>query len=89
MKVISHNEDKTIGIVSDPDNLLPIGYFSPMLLKEWAEKAEKTFGKGEHCALYFRKSDNGDCKYSLLMTNGNESFVMVSGCKEVPPILDP
>lgn len=89
MKILSHNEEKTVGIVSEPDNIVHLGYFSPMILKEWAEKAEETFGKGEHCAFFFRKSNDGGCKYSLLLGTDKDSFVMVAGCTEEAPISEP
>lgn len=84
MQVLSHNEDKTIGVVTDPDNLIIIGHFTPALLKEWSEKAIEMFGEG--CGseggipVHFRVSDGkGCCSAMYIGEPADNMYVMIAG----------
>lgn len=82
MQVITHNIDKTVGVVTDPDNLMSLGSFTPILLKEWAEKAIEMFGDGKKdcdCRMvHFRKTDTGFFQLYIGDTEDN-IFVAVAG----------
>ncbi len=83
MNVIIHNDDKTIGVITDPDNIITIGHFTPALLKEWSEKAIEIFGEGHGpeggIPVHFRVSDNGCCSALYIGDPDENMYVMVAG----------
>lgn len=85
MNVITHNPDKTIGVITDPDNIITIGHFTPALLKEWAEKAIEIFGEGYDetggIPVHFRKSDDGCCSALYVGDPDENMYVMLAGRK--------
>ena len=80
MNIIHHNPDKTVGIISGPENLTHIGAYSPKAIKEWLKTIDDIFGTDiEDVQILVKKC--GDCEAFAMFAshNGESPFVMVSG----------
>lgn len=80
LKVIHHNKDKTVGIVSDPANLSHIGAFSPKLLKEWLVLIDEVFGDDiDAIQIKVKKSEQCECFGLFATHDGGNPYVTVTG----------
>lgn len=79
MKVVSSNSTHTVGIITDPDNVLHIGTFTPKLIQEWMKLMDIVYGDEQDIHLFVRKSDlvDGYCLYAS--SNGDNPFVAITG----------
>lgn len=79
MKVVSCNKENTVGIITDPKEVLHIGTFTPKLIKEWMKLVYDMYGDEQDIHLFIRKSDivDGYCIYAS--SNGDNPFVAIVG----------
>ncbi len=81
MKVIDHNPDKTIGVVSEVSDVIHIGGFSPQLIAEWAKTIDAMFGDNSVETIHFfvKKSSEGECYALFAAAWGEDPMVALAG----------
>jgi len=81
MNVIHKNEASTVGIISDIDNLIPIGEFSVSILKEWMALAETVYDDDPNLMLVIKKSEDPRTPGYLLglSKDGEAPYVCCTG----------
>jgi len=79
MNVVSDNKEHTVGIITDPDNILHIGTFTPKFIQEWMKLVDAMYGDGQEIHLFVRKSDCADGYCIYASSNGDNPFVALFG----------
>lgn len=81
MKVIDHNPDKTVGVVSDVEEMTHIGGFSFELMQEWMQAIEAAFDieRTTTIHLFTKKSDTEETYALFASCEGKDPMVVVSG----------
>jgi len=79
MKVVHTNSSNTVGIITEPNNILHIGTFDPHLIREWIKLVDDMYGDEQEIHLFVRKSDQVDGYCIYASSNGDNPFVAVTG----------
>lgn len=81
MKVIDHNPDKTVGVVTDVEDAIHVGGFSFELMQEWMQAIEAAFDIDRTTTIHLFTKKSGDVdSYALFASaEGKDPMVVVSG----------